>query len=256
MGEINQPQYERELDYLYGKYSGKSTLDKKIQNAEEILKKNKELEEEYLKKIFDDENYNRLKAMDIKDMSFADVELYNEIRKKYSNIGKDFSGNEFAQPAGSVPDMGRIKSKIISTCNAIIPLLKSRNVQVAPLPEGSSVQDVLLFINHVRDALKQQNEPSLDGLEIPIGETVDFEKWDNAYQNVLVKSDEPHVIQKHVDCTTMAPGEYCEMLDDGTWRIKKSKSKIPYTKEELLIAQAEINKMLSNGEFIRAKENI
>ncbi len=66
-----------------------------------------------------------------------------------------------------------------------------------------------------------------------------------AYEDNFAKSDEPRIIQTHVDCTTMAPGEYCEMLDDRTWRIKKSRSKIPYTKEELPIAQAEINKILA-----------
>lgn len=158
-----------DLNYLYGNFIGESALDKRIKKAESEMKKAKKLEEERLIKIFDDENYRRLSAMPIKDMSFAEIELLNEIKKGHTNVGKAFDGSSLSdvpQAEGSVLDTTKLKAEIIHSANALIPMISSRGVGVQPIPEGADLQSILSFVTTFRDALKNSQQPA-SGIEEP-----------------------------------------------------------------------------------------
>jgi hypothetical protein len=161
-------QYWREVDnmsdieYLYGNYSGKSALDKKIKKAEEMLNQQRQNAEDNLERLYDQENMARLKAMNVKDMTFDDVELFNEIRKKYSNVDKAYDGSplsDFPQAAGVVPNTTEVKAAIINTLNDWIPLVRNRGVSVQPIHQEASLQNILAFCNSFRDAFKNSQAP-------------------------------------------------------------------------------------------------
>lgn len=148
-------------------------LQKDIKKREAEIKKNAELREEYLQHVFDGENWARLYEMQPGQMSWQDVELYTEIKKRYNGIGKDFSGNplsegydDFPQSEGSVPDTTPIRSKIVDTCNGLISKLPA-GYSVQPLQEGATLQDILGFVRSFRDALRNGQHPETGSPEQP-----------------------------------------------------------------------------------------
>ncbi len=159
MGEVNQKQSEREIDYLYGNYSGQSPLDKKIKAAEKILNRQKEMQEENLEALYAKENLERLKKIPIKDMSWEDVQLFAELRK--GDVDKVF----IESGQGLETDTASLKSQIISAANELVPLVQSQGVSVQAIPEDSDMQTVLAFVNSIRDALKNSKAPK-SGIEI------------------------------------------------------------------------------------------
>lgn len=161
MGELKNSQSEREIDYLYGNYSGKSDLDKRIKKAEELLNQQRQNAEDNLEALYDQENLQRLKRMDIKSMSFLDVENLNLLKKKYSNTNKSFDGSDVELP----PSSESLKSQIVASANALIPLISSRGVSVQPIPEGADLQTILGFCTSFRDALRNSQAP-VSGKEI------------------------------------------------------------------------------------------
>lgn len=223
MSEINQSQYEKELDYLYGKYSGKSALDKKIEKAESILNSRQEAIEKAKERIIKKERVKNLIDKPLKDLSFQDIEQMKE-----DGIVPD----GFSHPAGYVPDVSGLYSKLLDTLKDILEI-RGYQVSLKPMKSLTDVRDNIFAI---RDAMKQQNEPeNLDGLDIPVGETVDFEKWDNAYQDVkktefVIDYNVPDIASK---------GDTMIIKSDGTWERKPR-----YSKEELIHTKHEIESML------------
>lgn len=166
----------RELDPSTQNYC----LETDIKKAEKKMKEAKELQEERLEEIFDRENMARLKAMNVKDMTFADVEIFNEIKKKYSNTNKAYDGSSLSdlpQAEGSVPDTASLKSKIISTANELVSLIRNRGVTVQPIPEGASLQNILAFTHAFRDALKNSQYPEdVSGIEEPDDQPIKYSR--------------------------------------------------------------------------------
>ncbi|VVB55638.1 Uncharacterised protein [uncultured archaeon] len=161
-------------------------LQKDIKKREAEIKKNAELREEYLQHVFDAENWTRLSEMTPDQMSWQDVELYNEIKKRYNGIGKDFSGNplgdDFPQSEGSVPDITPIRSKIVDTCNGLIPKLPA-GYSVQPLQEGATLQDILGFVISYRDALKNGQHPETGSPEQPLVDDDDIQLSDKVQKS-------------------------------------------------------------------------
>lgn len=152
----------RELDPSTQNYC----LEKDIEKAEKKMKEAKELREDNLEEMFDRENWNRLKNMPVKDMTFSDVELYSEIKKKYETTNKSYDGSDIPPEGKAVPDTTTLRSQIINTANELIPLIQNRGVSVQPIPEGASLQNILAFCNSFRDALKNSQYPrDVSGME-------------------------------------------------------------------------------------------
>lgn len=147
-----------DIEYLYGNYAGKKKtgLSRDIEITENILDNQKQSREERLEELFDRENWNRLKAMPVKDMAFSDCEIYSEIKKKYSNSNKSYDDSDMSPETegGIFPDITVLRSQIINTANELIPMIRSRGISVQPIPEGASLQNILSFCHAFRDALK------------------------------------------------------------------------------------------------------
>ena len=98
-------------------------------------------------------------------MKFAEIDHFNEIRKKYSNTNKSFDGSDVPEAEGSVPDTTKVRSQIISTANELVSLIRNRGVSVQPIPEGASLQNILAFTHAFRDALKNSQASVVQNTE-------------------------------------------------------------------------------------------
>ena len=157
-----------DIEYLYGNYAPKKKtgLSRDIEIAEKMLNNQKQARQEDLEDKFDADRLQHLKTVPIASMTWDELTEYDRLIKKHHNVGKDFSGNDlndFPQSAGSVPDTTAIRSKIVATCNGLIPKLPA-GYSVQPLQEGATLQEILGFVTSYRDALKNGQHPeSLQG---------------------------------------------------------------------------------------------
>ncbi len=199
-----------------------SEFEKQIVKAEKALDARQLAIEAAKEKIIRSGRVKKLKNKPLKDLSFAELDTMKE---------DGIFPNEFPQAEGSFPDVSGLYSKILTNLKQI---LERGGYQVYLKPMKNLI-DVRDNIYAIRDALKQNTEPSLGGLEIPIGETSDFEKWDKAYQDI--KKTE-FVLDYDIDGIARK-GDTMIIKNDGTWE-----SKPKYTKEELILTKQEIESML------------
>ncbi len=225
-----------------------SEFEKQIEKAEKALDAKQLAIEAAKEKIITSGRVKKLKNKPLKDLSFAELDTMKD---------DGIFPNDFPQAEGSFPDTSGLYSKLLTNLKQILEI-RGHQVSLKPMKSLIDVRDNIFA---VRDAMKQNTEPSLGGLEIPIGGTIEYDENEfKSYGENFAKSDEPHIIQKNVDCTKMAPGEYCEVLDDGTWRVRKSKSyqEPEITKKELIQAKQVIESVLgyTKEELIQTKYEI
>ncbi len=201
----------KDIEYDYAKV-GKFDFQKQIERAEKILDNREQALERARERLGLQMAKETLSEKSLKDMNWSEVELLNEIRKEE----KSDMENEL-----NPPDIEGLREKVIATCNSLIPILQKKGISIAPLPEGSGLNNVLKFVSFVKEKLKENTQPSTTDDEQYLNDEIEFPPYQNQNEELTKKGLE-FEIMTDMPVLDIKKGAVIEINPNGQWKKKKS----------------------------------